>query len=64
MRMIIISYREGKAMAFLPEKPVNRALHTMWITWGKRISYFSRRSSPMFTTFPAPIVINKSPGRQ
>ena len=27
-------------------------------------NYCPRRSSPMFTTFPAPIVINRSPGMQ
>ena len=27
-------------------------------------NYFPRSVSPIFTTFPAPIVINKSPGEQ
>lgn len=31
---------------------------SMWIMW---ISYFPRRDSPISTTFPAPMVINRSP---
>lgn len=31
---------------------------------GMLISYFPKRCSPILTTSPAPIVINKSPGEQ
>ena len=41
-----------------PHLKVDVFNNQMWITW---ISYLERRFSPIFTTFPAPIVINKSP---
>ena len=37
---------------------VDNSVWKMWIT------FYLRRSSPIFTTSPAPIVINKSPGAQ
>ena len=44
-----------------PQLIVKKLAKKLWIMW---INYFFSKFSPIFTTFPAPIVINKSPSVQ